>query len=103
AGAVGWLAESRAGDGRRLDLPGALLVTGGLATLAYGISQTEAEGWSATATLVPLTVGVLLSLLFLLVEARTRAPLMPLGLLRLRSVSSANVGMFLSEIGRAHV
>ncbi|MFC8985535.1 MFS transporter [Streptomyces sp. NPDC014603] len=96
AGAVGWLAESRAGDGRRLDLPGALLVTGGLATLAYGISQTEAEGWSATATLVPLTVGVLLILLFLLVEARTRAPLMPLGLLRLRSVSSANVGMFLS-------
>src|SRR5690606_40257509 len=58
--------------------------------------QTEAEGWSATATLVPLTVGVLLILLFLLVEARTRAPLMPLGLLRLRSVSSANVGMFLS-------
>src|SRR5690606_39008458 len=96
AGAVGWLAGSRAGDGRRLDLPGALLVTGGLATLAYGISQTEAEGWSAPATLVPLTVGVLLILLFLLVEARTRAPLMPLGLLRLRSVSSANVGMFLS-------
>ncbi|WP_437030304.1 MFS transporter [Streptomyces sp. enrichment culture] len=96
AGALAWLAESRAGDGRRLDLPGALLVTGGLATLAYGISQTEAEGWAATATLVPLTVGLLLIALFLLVEARTRAPLMPLGLLRLRSVSSANVGMFLS-------
>ncbi|MFE9770489.1 MFS transporter [Streptomyces sp. NPDC005931] len=95
AGAVLWLAESRAGDGRRLDLPGAFLVTAGLATLAFGISQTEAEGWTATATLVPLLAGAALVALFLLVEARTRAPLMPLGLLRLRAVSSANVAMFL--------
>ncbi|MET7294758.1 DHA2 family efflux MFS transporter permease subunit [Streptomyces griseoloalbus] len=96
AGAARWLAESRAGDGRRLDLPGAVLVTAGLATLAYGISQTEAEGWTAAATLVPLCAGLALIALFLLVEARAKAPLMPLGLLRLRSVASANVAMFLS-------
>ncbi|MBT3150809.1 DHA2 family efflux MFS transporter permease subunit [Streptomyces sp. CHD11] len=96
AGAALWLAESRAGDGRRLDLPGAVLVTAGLATLAYGISRTEAEGWMAGAALVPLCAGLALIALFLLVEARTRAPLMPLGLLRVRSVASANVGMFLS-------
>ncbi|GAB2750291.1 MFS transporter [Streptomyces bullii] len=96
AGAVLYLAEGRAGDGRRLDLPGALLVTAGLATLAYGISQTEAAGWTATATLVPLLTGLVLLALFLVVEARTQAPLMPLGLLRLRAVSSANVAMFLS-------
>ncbi|GGW39492.1 MFS transporter [Streptomyces lucensis JCM 4490] len=96
AGAVLWLAESRAGDGRRLDLPGALLATTGLATLAYGIVQTEAEGWTAAATLVPLLVGLALIALFLLVEARTAAPLMPLGLLRRRSVASANAAMFVS-------
>ncbi|GAA3169770.1 MFS transporter [Streptomyces virens] len=96
AGAARWLAESRAGDGRRLDLPGAVLVTAGLATLAYGISQTEAEGWAATATLVPLCAGLALIALFLLAEARAKAPLMPLALLRLRSVASANVAMFLS-------
>ncbi|AZM62594.1 MULTISPECIES: MFS transporter [unclassified Streptomyces] len=96
AGAARWLAESRARDGRRLDLPGAVLVTAGLATLAYGISQTEAEGWTAAATLVPLAAGLALIALFLLVEARSKAPLMPLGLLRLRSVASANVAMFLS-------
>ncbi|CAM5477524.1 MFS transporter [Streptomyces griseomycini] len=96
AGAARWLAEGRAGDGRRLDLPGALLVTAGLAALAYGISQTEAEGWTAAATLVPLCAGLVLIVLFLLVEARAKAPLMPLGLLRLRSVSSANAAMFLS-------
>jgi MFS family permease len=96
AGSVLWLTESRAGDGRRLDLPGALLVTAGLATLAYGISQTEAEGWTAPATLTPLLAGLLLIALFLLAEARTAAPLMPLGLLRLRPVASANAAMFLS-------
>ncbi|MFF9483908.1 MFS transporter [Streptomyces sp. NPDC014676] len=96
AGAARWLTESRAGDGRRLDLPGALLVTAGLATLAYGISQTESEGWTAAATLVPLCAGLVLLALFLLAEARAKAPLMPLGLLRLRSVASANVAMLIS-------
>ncbi|KUM81198.1 MFS transporter [Streptomyces curacoi] len=90
-----WLAEGRDGDGRRLDLPGAALVTAGLAILAYGISQTEAEGWTATATVVPLCAGLALIGVFLVVEARTAAPLMPLGLFRRRAVSSANVAMFL--------
>ncbi|MFJ4198814.1 DHA2 family efflux MFS transporter permease subunit [Streptomyces sviceus] len=95
-GALLWLAESRSGAGRRLDLPGALLVTGGLAVLAYGISQTEAEGWTAAATLVPLATGLALVGAFLVVESRTAAPLMPLGLLRVRAVASANAAMFLS-------
>ncbi|KUN85971.1 MFS transporter [Streptomyces bungoensis] len=96
AGAARWLAESRAGDRRRPDLPGALLVTAGLATLSYGISQTGAEGWTAAATLLPLLAGLALIGLFLLVEARTAAPLMPLGLLRVRSVAAANAAMFVS-------
>ncbi|MFF4355442.1 MFS transporter [Streptomyces sp. NPDC001604] len=95
-GSLRWLAESRNGDGRRLDLPGALLVTAGLGTLAYGISQTEAEGWTAAATLVPLAAGLALIALFLVVEARTAAPLMPLGLFRVRAVSSANAAMFVN-------
>ncbi|MFD0435254.1 MFS transporter [Streptomyces chartreusis] len=94
-GAVLWLAESRAGEGRRLDLPGAVLVTAGLATLAFGISQTEAAGWTAPDTVVPLLAGLALIGVFLAVEARTAAPLMPLGLLRVRAVASANAAMFL--------
>ncbi|MFM9369805.1 MFS transporter [Streptomyces sp. Da 82-17] len=94
AGAL-WLSESRSGQARRLDLPGAVLVTAGLATLAYGIVQTEAEGWTAPATLVPLAAGLSLLLVFLLVEARTRVPLMPLKLFRVRSVSAANASMFI--------
>ncbi|WP_194858983.1 DHA2 family efflux MFS transporter permease subunit [Streptomyces sp. SUK 48] len=96
AGSLRWLVESRAGNRRRLDLPGALLVTAGLATLAYGISRTQETGWTAPASLLPLAAGVLLIALFLLVEARTQAPLMPLGLLRRRSVASANAAMLVS-------
>ncbi|MFH8340793.1 MFS transporter [Streptomyces sp. AM6-12] len=96
AGSLRWLVESRAGDGRRLDLPGALLVTGGLGALAYGISRTEEKGWTAPASLLPLAAGVLLLALFLLAEARTPAPLMSLGLLRRRPVASANAAMLVS-------
>lgn len=105
-----WLVESRGGagsasrggapgaDGRRgaqrLDVPGAVLVTAGLATLAYGIVQTEQTGWTAPATLVPLGAGLALLAAFVAVEARTQVPLMPLKLFRVRSVSGANAAMF---------
>ncbi|MDQ0910993.1 hypothetical protein QFZ22_006978 [Streptomyces canus] len=101
-GSLLWLTESRSGDGRRLDLPGAVLVTGGLAVLAYGISQTEAEGWTAAATLLPLAVGLALVGGFLLVESRTAAPLMPLGLLRVRAVASANAPRWAKKVVLDH-
>jgi len=94
-GAAVWLAEGRAGDRRRVDLLGAVLVTAGLATTAYGIVQTEAAGWTAAATLVPLLGGLVLLGVFVLVEARTAAPLMPLRVLGVRAVSAANVSMLL--------
>ncbi|MER6914288.1 MFS transporter [Streptomyces sp. NPDC000594] len=90
-----WLTESRDTAGRRLDLPGAILVTGGLAAVAYGVVQTEESGWAAAATLVPLLAGVALLALFVLVEARTAAPLVPLRLFRSRAVTSANATMML--------
>ncbi|QXE37082.1 MFS transporter [Streptomyces sp. GMY02] len=97
AGAAVWLAESRTDAARRrVDLPGAILVTAGLAAIAYGIVQTEERGWGAAATLLPLAGGVLLLGVFVVVESRARVPLMPLGLFRVRSVSAANAAMFIS-------
>ncbi|MEU5898413.1 MFS transporter [Streptomyces venezuelae] len=91
---MAWLTESKADRTRRLDVPGAVLVTAGLATLAYGIVQTEEKGWTAAATLVPLAAGLALLAAFLVVEARTKAPLMPLKLFGVRTVSAANAAMF---------
>ncbi|ORT60428.1 MFS transporter [Streptomyces sp. CB03238] len=95
-GAALWIRESRTEGGRRLDLPGAVLVTGGLAAVAYGIVQTEEAGWGAGATLLPLLGGVALLVAFVAVEARTNAPLMPLKLFRSRAVSAANVAMLMN-------
>lgn len=96
-GAAVWVREARAGAGRRrLDLPGAVLVTGGLAAFAYGIVQTEQVGWTAPGTLVPLLGGLALLAAFVAVEARTREPLMPLKVFRARAVSAANVTLFVT-------
>ncbi|MFB7186049.1 DHA2 family efflux MFS transporter permease subunit [Streptomyces sp. NPDC056230] len=94
AGAALWLAEGRAGERRRIDLLGAVLVTAGLASVAYGIVQTEESGWTAAATLVPLLGGVAVLIAFVAVEARTAEPLMPLRVLGARAVTSANAAMF---------
>ncbi|QCX76271.1 Multidrug resistance protein stp [Streptomyces sp. YIM 121038] len=99
AAALRWISESRASGARRLDVPGAVLVTAGIATLAYGIVQTEVAGWTAAATLVPLVAGLALIAAFLGVEARSKAPLMPLKLFRVRSVSAANATMFVCGMG----
>ncbi|MEE1753258.1 MFS transporter [Streptomyces sp. SP18CS02] len=95
-GAALWVRESRTGGGRRLDLPGAVLVTGGLAAVAYGIVQTEAAGWGAPETLLPLLGGAALLAAFVAVEARARQPLMPLKVFRSRAVSAANAAMLVS-------
>ncbi|MEU0670523.1 MFS transporter [Streptomyces lavendulocolor] len=92
-GAAVWIRESRTEGGRRLDLPGAVLVTGGLAAVAYGIVQTEQAGWGAPSTLWPLLGGVALLAAFVAVEARAKAPLMPLKVFRSRAVTAANVSM----------
>lgn len=71
----------------RFDLPGAVTVSGGVAALVYGFSKasTDRAGvshWGDTATVVPLTAGAVLLVLFVLVERRVAAPLMPLRVLR---------------------
>jgi EmrB/QacA subfamily drug resistance transporter len=89
-----WLAESRGSTARRLDVPGAILVTGGVAALAYGIAQTESHGWTSAASLTPLIGGLAILALCAAVEARTAQPLIPLRLFTIRSVSSANTVLF---------
>lgn len=89
-----WVPRGGAAMRRRLDVPGAVLVTAGLGVLAYGIVQTESVGWASADSLVPLVAGPALLAVFVVVESRTAAPLVPLRLFRVRAVSAANVSMF---------
>ena len=81
--------ESRSGDGR-LDLPGAVTVTGALMVAVYAIVNGNENGWTSFETLGLLAVAVGLLALFLAIEARVSAPLVPLRLFRLRNVATAN-------------
>jgi EmrB/QacA subfamily drug resistance transporter len=89
------LTETRRPSSGRLDVPGAVVVTGGLALLVYGIVGTTERGWSSPITLVSLTVAAVLLGGFLVLETRVASPLVPLRLFRSRSVSGANVIMLL--------
>ncbi|MHB8439180.1 MAG: MFS transporter [Acidimicrobiales bacterium] len=62
----------------RLDLPGALSVTGGMTALVYGLSNAAEHGWGATATVVSLILASALLVTFVLVESRSAHALMPL-------------------------
>lgn len=64
----------------RLDLPGALLGTSGIAALVFGFIHAASDGWATTATYVPIGLGGALLAAFVAVEARARQPLMPLRL-----------------------
>jgi EmrB/QacA subfamily drug resistance transporter len=69
--------ESRAHGNTRYDLPGTVLVVGGLASLVYGFSQAE-NGWGRWETIGFLALGVVLLAAFVWVESRASNPLMPL-------------------------
>jgi len=77
--------------GQRLDVAGAITVTSSLMLAVYAIVNGNEAGWTSTQTLALLGVAVVLMAVFLAIEARVAAPLMPLGLFRLRSVAVANV------------
>ncbi len=79
----------------RLDLPGTALVAAGLGLLTYGTTAAGSAGWNAASITVSL-VGVALFPAFVLVEARTEQPLVPLGLFADRTFAGANAMTFLT-------
>src|SRR3984885_2530507 len=86
------LLESRAEDGgTTFDLPGAVTVTAGLALLVYAVVDTVNSGWGSTATLLRLAGAAVLLTAFLGIELRSRHPLMPFSIFRLRTLRGANI------------
>lgn len=83
--------EAAAAQGRRLDLAGALSVTGGLMLAVYAVVDGNRAGWGSAQTLALLLAAALLIGAFLAIEARVRDPLVPLRLFRLRNVATANL------------
>jgi EmrB/QacA subfamily drug resistance transporter len=80
----------------RLDIAGAITVTAGLGALIYAIVGTDTHAWGSTYTLSILAVAVVLLAVFTFIQLRVaHTPLVPFRLFRSRSVSGANMVMFL--------
>jgi EmrB/QacA subfamily drug resistance transporter len=75
----------------RLDIAGALTVTAALMLAVYAIVNGNQEGWTSLGTLGLLAIAAALLGVFLLIESRVSAPLVPLGLFKLRNLATANV------------
>ena len=73
------------------DFVGAVLVTGAPSAAVYGLIQAGDAGWTAPSTIGPLVGSVGLGLAFFLVESRVQTPLIPLHVLRRRSLASSAV------------
>jgi EmrB/QacA subfamily drug resistance transporter len=84
---------------RSFDVAGAVTVTGGLMSLVYAIVQAQQKGWGSVQTIVTFLVSAALLVGFVAIESRAKAPLVRLSIFRVRSLSAANIAMFLVGSG----
>ncbi|MDX6407863.1 MAG: hypothetical protein QOE13_934 [Gaiellaceae bacterium] len=89
------LKESRDAAVKSFDALGAVLVTGGLSVLVYAITQAGQDGWLAGKTLSFFATSLAMLVGFVVWEQRHPEPLMRLGILRIKTVSGANVAGFI--------
>ena len=89
------LNESRDASVRSFDALGAVLVTGGLSSLVYAITQAGNNGWGSAKTLGFFAGSAVLLASFAVWEQRHPEPLMRFGLLRTKTVAGANVAGFI--------
>src|SRR5580704_7901796 len=91
--------ESRVSGTTRYDIPGALLSTAGLVSLVYGFTKAVTDGWSSTPTLTLIAVGVILLAAFVVVEAHSPSPLLPLRVVLERNRGGAYLAALLNVVG----
>ena len=84
---------------RAFDTAGAVLGTAGLLAVVYGVVRSEPKGWGSGEVLTFLIGGVALLIAFVLVEARSKAPLVPLRLFRSRALSVSSASLALNGAG----
>jgi MFS family permease len=91
------LRESRADlPDRYFDFAGAATITSGLMLLVYGMTRATQHGWGTPETIGLLTASGVLIASFFLIESRTKAPLLPLRIFRLRTLAGSNLSALIA-------
>ncbi|WP_339183964.1 MFS transporter [Oceanobacillus sp. FSL W7-1293] len=81
----------------RIDYVGAILVTASLMLLVYGIVSAEHSGWTSSNVMISLITGVVLFLIFLIVESKMKEALLPLNIFKTPNLGIGNIGVFLTQ------
>jgi len=88
----GLIPESRSESAtRHFDAAGAVSITAGLSLLAYAFLDASSSGWGSTKIISLLAGAVALIAIFVAVELRSKAPLVPFRIFRLRTLTGANI------------
>ncbi len=95
AGALLRLADEPVGQRDRIDVPGVITAVVGLVALVFGLGKAETDGWSSAVTLIPITLGVVVLIAFVVIERRVANPLLPMRVVldRNRGGSYAAIGI----------
>ena len=91
-GALRFLPESKDEQAQGFDVPGAVLVTGGLTALVFGLVKLNDDGLSTGLKTATFVLAVLLLASFVVVQLRSRYPLVPFRLFRSRTLLGADLG-----------
>jgi EmrB/QacA subfamily drug resistance transporter len=89
------LSESLDKHGQGFDVPGAVLVTGGLSVLVLGVTQGREWGWGSATTVGVFAASAALLAAFIAWESRVSHPLMPFSIFRLQTLAASNVAGFI--------
>ena len=98
-GAVLFVPDSRDEQAQGFDIPGAVLITGGLMSLVFALVKGNQYGWVSTRTVGTLVLSALLIAGFVFVQRTVRSPLVPFRLFRSRSLAGADIGALLVGAG----
>ncbi|HWF23618.1 MAG TPA: MFS transporter [Acidimicrobiales bacterium] len=91
--------ESRAHGNTSYDIPGALTITLGLVSLVYGFSKAEQDGWASSTTVAFLLIAVALMVTFVVIELRSKNPLLPMRIILERTRGGSYLASFLTGAG----
>jgi MFS family permease len=81
---------------RSFDFAGAATITAGLMLLVYGMTRATQHGWGTSTTIALLAGSAALVASFFVIESRTKAPLLPLRVLRLRTLAGSNLSALIA-------
>ena len=98
-GAVLYVPTGGRPERTRLDVSGTVVAVLGLVGVVYGLGNAAVHGWQAAGTLGPLLAGIVLGIVFVLIERRVPGPLLPLPVVLHRNRGAAYVSVGISGIG----